>query len=108
MVVNLTLRINSARSNARVLALVVDASLRVNAIRILNALRSAALVRIAGVVGQAGARARAVALFAYGVCAARRRIARQLRWEDSCGNGEIYQTFEIYIKYFKLLYLTIA
>jgi len=84
MIINLALRVNAARTYARILALVVDASLRVRAIRVLNAFRSATLVRIAGVIGQTGAGTCAVTLFAYGVRAARRRIARQLRWESSC------------------------
>lgn len=101
MIVNLTLCINSARSNARILALVVNASLRVNAIRILNAFRSAALVWIAGVIGQTSARARTIALFAYGVCTARRRIAGQWRREDSW-KIKMYQIFEMDMRYFKL------
>lgn len=71
MIVNLTLCINSTRTYTRIFALVVDASLRVHAIRVLNAFRSATLVWITGVVGQTSARARTVTLFAHGVCAAR-------------------------------------
>lgn len=82
MIINLALRVNSARTYTRILALVVNASLRVNAIRILHAFRSAAHVRIPGIIGQTCTRARAVTLFTYGVCTARRRIAWQLRWEN--------------------------
>lgn len=71
MVVNLALRVNPTRAHARIFALVVDASLRVRAVRVLDAFRSATLVRIAGVIGQTGTRARAVTLFAHGVRAAR-------------------------------------
>lgn len=84
VVVNLALRVDSARSYARVLAIVVDASFRLRAIRVLHALRSATLVRIADVIGQAGARASAVTFFALGVHAARRRVAWHLHREDDC------------------------
>lgn len=55
MIVDLTLRVNPARAHTRVLALVVDAGLGVRAVRILDALRPAALIRLAGVARQAGA-----------------------------------------------------
>jgi len=71
MIINLALRVNTACTYARILALVVDASLRVHAVRVLNAFRSATLVRIAGVIGQTGAGTRAVTLFTYGIRAAR-------------------------------------
>lgn len=75
MIINLTLSVDPARAHARILAFIVDASLRVRTVRVLYAFRSATLVRIAGVIGQAGARARAITLFTHGVCTAWRRIA---------------------------------
>jgi late competence protein required for DNA uptake (superfamily II DNA/RNA helicase) len=84
MIINLALRINTACTYARILALVVDASLCVHAIRVLNAFRSATLVRIAGVIGQTSAGTGTITLFTYGVRTARRRVAWQLRWESSC------------------------
>jgi len=82
MIINLTLRVDSTRSNTGILALVVNASLRVSAIRVLHAFWSTALVRITGIIGQTGTRAHAITLFTHGVCTARRRIAWQLRWEN--------------------------
>lgn len=84
VIVNLALRVDPARSYARVLALVVDAGFRVSAIRVLHALWPTTLVWVTGVIGQTSARARAIAFFAHGVRAARRRIARHLHWEDDC------------------------
>lgn len=71
MIIDLALSINSARPHARILALVIDASFRVSAVRILNALRSAALIRITSIIGQASTRSRAITLFTYGVRTAR-------------------------------------
>jgi len=83
MVINLALSINSACSHAWIFALVVNASLRVSAIRILNAFRSAALVGITSVIRQTSTRSRAIMFFTYGVRTARRRITWQLYWKDS-------------------------
>lgn len=71
MIIDLALSVNSARSYAWILALVIDASFRVNAIRILNTLRSAALVGITSIIGQTSTRSRAITLFTYGVRATR-------------------------------------
>jgi len=83
MVINLALSINSACSHAWIFALVVNASLRMSAIRILNTFRSAALVRITSVIRQTSARSRAIMFFTNGIRTARRRIAWQLHWKDS-------------------------
>lgn len=85
MIINLAFRVNSTRPHARILALVVNASFRVSAIRILNAFRSAALVGIASIIGQTSARSRAITLFTHGIRTAWRRIAWQLHWENSFG-----------------------
>lgn len=98
MIINLALRVNSARSYTRIFALVINASLRVSAIRVLHAFRSAALIRITGIIRQTGARTRAVALFTHGVCTTWRRIAWQLRWE----NGYKAKKYLEYADYNKL------
>ena len=70
------LGVQAARAGTRVHALVVDARAVTRAVRVHDTLGPAARVRVARVLGQAGARARAVAFFAHGVGAARRRVAR--------------------------------
>lgn len=98
MIINLALRVNSARSYTRIFALVINASLCVSAIRVLHAFRSAALIRITGIIRQTGTRTRAIALFTHGVCTTRRRIAWQLRWE----NGYKAKKYSEYADYNKL------
>ena len=68
--------VKSARAGARVAALIVQAGFRTFAIVVRHALWPTAGVRIAEVLGQADARAGAVAFAADGVRSARRRIAR--------------------------------
>lgn len=71
MIIDLALRVNSTCSHARILALVIDTSLRVSAIRILNAFRSTAFIRITSIIGQTSARSRAITLFTYSIRTAR-------------------------------------
>lgn len=79
VIVDLALSVQTASPDARILALVVRARLGVRTIGVLNALGSASVVRIAGVIGQARAGSSAVSLVADGVRAARRRVARLAR-----------------------------
>lgn len=76
MIGDMALGIGAADAGARIVTLLVATRPRLRAVRVHDALRSAFGVRIAKVLGQAGARAGAVALLAHGVDAARRRIAR--------------------------------
>lgn len=103
MIIDLTLRVNSTRSYTRVFALVINTSLRVSAVRILNAFRSAAFVGITSIIGQTSARSRAIALFTYGICTARWRIAWQLHWEDNYRTKMFIQNVQQYQFKIKLL-----
>lgn len=67
MIDNLTLGIRATSSWTRVLALGSDASSSGRAIRAHDALWTTALVRVAKIVGQTGARTYSVLLFANGV-----------------------------------------
>lgn len=85
MVGDVTLGVGAADAGARIVALLVAAGARLRTVGVHDALGSALGVRIARVLGQAGARAGAVAFLADGVDAARRRIARFDRFvEHGC------------------------
>lgn len=78
------LGVQAADTRTRIAALVVDARPIARALVVADALGPAAAVRIAKVVGDAGARAGTVLLLADGVRAAWRRIARL--WRTLGGN----------------------
>lgn len=78
------LGVQTAHARTRIAAFVVDARPIAGALVVSDALRPAAAVRIAKVVGDAGARAGTVLLLADGVRTARRRIAGL--WRTLGGN----------------------